>query len=158
MFNISKHVKANRSERKGSEKWITLIKQDNWCHDSTLTCTFVVFQLQFPSLEFCVVALLTALVSHSWLWFFFSFFFFFLVYGFGFLIYVFFFPFRLLFQTSLSWWLKKPSWRLTPAKWVVHQYFSCPLCIHHDGSLNHYDKDKAGPRAGKTQSHQRVTR
>lgn len=52
-----------------------------------------------------------------------------------------FFPFRLFFQTSLSWWLKKLSWRLTPSKWVVHEYFSCPMCIHHDGSLNHYDKE-----------------
>lgn len=54
--------------------------------------------------------------------------------------FMFFFPFRLLFQTSLSWWLKKPSWRLTPTKWVVPQYFN-PLCLHHDGSLNHYDKE-----------------
>lgn len=26
-------------------------------------------------------------------------------------------------------------------KWVVPQHFSCPLCIHHDGSLNHRDED-----------------
>lgn len=77
-----------------------------------------------------------AFVSHLQLWFIYFFF----CLWFWFLIHLF-FPFRLLFKTSLSWWLKKPSWRLTPTKWVVPQYFSCPLCIHHDGSLNHYDKE-----------------
>lgn len=108
---------------------------------SAPSLTLLLFLIHFSFLYF-FYSLLMALVSHLQLWFiFFIFIFlFFFVYGFGFLIHLF-FPFRLLFQTSLSWWIKKPSWRLTPTKWVVPQYFSCPLCIHHDGSLNHYDKE-----------------
>lgn len=95
---------------------------------------FCCFSFSFLSYIFCSHM---AFVSHLQLWFVCFFFFFMVLVSHS----SFFFPFRLLFKTSLSWWLKKPSWRLTPTKWVVPQYFSCPLCIHHDGSLNHYNKE-----------------
>lgn len=65
---------------------------------------------------------LMSLVSHLQLWVF-SF-----LYGFGFLIHLF-FPFRLLFQTSLSWWLKKPSWRLNTGKVSSPNNISAVHCI-----------------------------
>lgn len=52
----------------------------------------------------------------------------FFLYGFGFLIHLF-FPFRLLFQTSLSWWLKKPSWRLNTGKVSSPNNISAVHCV-----------------------------
>lgn len=52
----------------------------------------------------------------------------FFLYGFGFLIHLF-FPFRLLFQTSLSWWLKKPSWRLNTGKVSSPNNLSAVHCV-----------------------------
>lgn len=63
------------------------------------------------------------LVFHLQLWVFF-----FPLYGFGFLIHLF-FPFRLLFQTSLSWWLKKPSWRLNTGKVSSPNNISAVHCV-----------------------------
>lgn len=45
---------------------------------------------------------------------------------------------------------RKTSWRLyTPAKWVVPcTISSCALCVHHDGSLIHCDKETKQSRTG----------
>lgn len=65
---------------------------------------------------------LMPLVSHLQLWgFFFSLWFWFSHSSF--------FPFRLLFQTSLSWWLKKPSWRLKTSKVSSPNNISAVHCV-----------------------------
>lgn len=67
-------------------------------------------------------------LPYLWLWF--------LIYSFEFFLFmvlvfsfIFFFPFRLLFQTSLSWWLKKPSWRLNTGKVSSPNNISAVHCV-----------------------------